>query len=115
MEMTGIHNCNVRIEYNNYLYIQSPEPASECNNQFNWGMLLLGLKKCHVVRGTCMHDYIGTLSQCLLFTYPNVLDGLMKQVNLSGTVVQYLALVIIASASMAPNPNCGLTLNPAPV
>ena len=48
-----------------YTYKASPEPASECNNQFNWDMLLLGLKKCRVVRGTCMHDYIGTLSQCL--------------------------------------------------
>ena len=47
-------------------------------------------------------------------THPDFFLGLMKQDTLSGTVVQYLALVTKASASIAPNPNFGLTLKPPP-
>ena len=48
-------------------------------------------------------------------TYPEVTDGVIVSDTWSPTFSQLLALVTIASASIAPNPNWWLTVSPAPL
>ena len=53
-------------------------------------------------------------SLVLHLTYLEVIGGTINVNCCGGTLLHSLALVTIASASIAPNPNCELTLIPAP-
>lgn len=58
---------------------------------------------------------ITTVYDSVKMAYADITSGLTKHEILSGTPVQYFALITTASASIAPNPYSRLTRKPAPV